>query len=149
MKQHPLLSFLILTFGLTWGIGACFILFPAPIGAFFGPPSVSNPLFILAVYAPGLSALIVTAVTGGPGGVGRLLARFFRWRGFLLPAVLKERSTLTTGLIVGFIWGIWHLPAFFVAGLPQNSDALPVFLVSLISHSVLMTWVFKGTGGVC
>ena len=28
MRRHPLLAYFALTFGLTWGLGACFALFP-------------------------------------------------------------------------------------------------------------------------
>ena len=60
MKRRPLLAFFALTFGLTWGLGACFALFPAQLTAVFGKVSVTNPLFILAVYAPSISAIVVT-----------------------------------------------------------------------------------------
>jgi len=36
-------------FGLTWGLGACFVLFPDQLVATFGKISIANPLFILAV----------------------------------------------------------------------------------------------------
>ena len=62
MKRRPLLTFFALTFGLMWGLGACFALFPAQLTAVFGKISVANPLFILAVYAPGISAIIVSGL---------------------------------------------------------------------------------------
>ncbi len=80
MKRHPLLAFFALTFGLTWGLGACFALFPTQLTAVFGKVSVTNPLFILAVYAPGISAIIVSGLIEGRAGVGRLLGGFLRWR---------------------------------------------------------------------
>jgi hypothetical protein len=45
-----------------WGLGACFALFPAQLTAVFEKISVANPLFILAVYAPGISAIIVSGL---------------------------------------------------------------------------------------
>jgi hypothetical protein len=75
MKQRPLLGFFCLTFGLTWGLGACFALFPNQLTAVFGKVSISSPLFILAVYAPSISAIIVTGLIDGAAGVHRLLAR--------------------------------------------------------------------------
>ena len=57
MKRRPLLAFFALTFSLTWGVGLCFALFPNQLTAMFGKVSVTNPLFILAVYAPGISQL--------------------------------------------------------------------------------------------
>jgi membrane protease YdiL (CAAX protease family) len=231
MKRRPLLAFFALTFGLTWGLGACFALFPAQLTAVFGKVSVTNPLFILAVYAPSISAIVVTGVIDGRAGVTRLLSGFLRWRigvrwyvaifvgipmlsaiamllsaalartplnvdhwyqlfllgptgheivnaagaggawsvipailgsfladpgplgeelgwrGFALPRLLKDRSALSAGVILGVIWGAWHLPAFLIGGTPQNNMFFPLFMVGAVALSVLMTWAFKGTGG--
>ena len=80
MKRRPLLAFFALTFGLTWGLGACFALFPAQLTAVFGRVSVTNPLFMLAVYAPSISAIVVTGFIDGAAGIRRLLGGFLRWR---------------------------------------------------------------------
>ena len=32
------------------------------------------------------------------------------WRGYLLPKIAKHFSTVTTLLITGIIWGLWHAP---------------------------------------
>ena len=39
-----------------------------------------NPLFILAVCAPGISAIIVSGLIAGPAGIRQLLDGFLRWR---------------------------------------------------------------------
>ena len=59
VTTNTLFSFLGLTFGLTWGIVALAILFYDQIVAIFGEPGMSNPLFILAVYAPGLAGVFL------------------------------------------------------------------------------------------
>src|ERR1035437_1821067 len=41
MKRRALLTFFALTFGLMWGLGACFALFPAQLTAVFGKISVA------------------------------------------------------------------------------------------------------------
>ena len=69
MRRHPLLAFFLLTFAISWGFGACFILFPDRLTALFGEMSTANPLFFMAVYAPSFSALVVTAITGGAAGL--------------------------------------------------------------------------------
>jgi CAAX protease family protein len=231
MKQRPLLAFFALTFGLTWGLGACFAMFPTQLTALFGKVSVTNPLFMLAVYAPSISAIVVTGSIDGRAGVTRLLGGFLRWRigirwcvaifvgipmlsataillsaalaqtplvvdhwyqlfllgpngheivnaaraggvlsvipailgsfladpgplgeelgwrGFALPRLLKDRSALSAGVILGVIWGVWHLPAFIIGGTPQNNMSFPLFMIGIVALSVLMTWAFKGTSG--
>ena len=49
------------------------------------------------------------------------------WTGFAVPTLLRLRyGVLGTGLIVGVLWGAWHLPInFWEAGLPQESSPWP------------------------
>lgn len=59
MTFRTLGPFLALTFGLAWGIGALFIVFTDQIQAIFGELGYTNPLFILAVYAPGITGVFL------------------------------------------------------------------------------------------
>ena len=59
MKTKTLVPFLALTFGLTWGIAALLIFFNDQVVAIFGEITSSNPLFILAVYAPGFAGIFL------------------------------------------------------------------------------------------
>jgi membrane protease YdiL (CAAX protease family) len=78
-----------------------------------------------------------------PGSLGEELG----WRGYALPRLLVGRSALWASLILGLIWFVWHLPAFFVAGTPQTTLALPAFLLSALALSILATWLFNNTYG--
>jgi membrane protease YdiL (CAAX protease family) len=69
------------------------------------------------------------------------------WRGFALPRLLQRFSPLVASLILGAIWGLWHLPAFFLSGLPQANLALPIFLFGALCLSILATWIYTHTGG--
>ena len=69
------------------------------------------------------------------------------WRGFALPRLLQRFNPLVASLILGAIWGVWHLPAFFVSGLPQTGLVLPVFLLNVLCLSIVTTWLFLHTGG--
>lgn len=88
-------------------------------------------------------AVILGSFLADPGPLGEELG----WRGFALPRLLKRRSALSAGVILGIIWGVWHLPAFIIAGTPQNNMSFPIFMISIVALSVLMTWAFKGTRG--
>jgi membrane protease YdiL (CAAX protease family) len=89
-----------------------------------------------------LVLLAVTAVLDtGPIG------EEFGWRGFALPCILTRRSPLAASLILGVIWGVWHLPAFFIPTLTQSRLSFPVFVLNSISLSILMTWLYLRTGG--
>ena len=54
------------------------------------------------------------------------------WTGFAVPELRKRYGILTTGLIVGLLWGVWHVPSSREAQLPP--DALPpaLFLAVLL-----------------
>lgn len=47
----------------------------------------------------------------------------------------------------GVIWGVWHLPSFFVGGMVQTGLSLPLFLLNAIFLSIFVTWIFLHTGG--
>jgi membrane protease YdiL (CAAX protease family) len=68
------------------------------------------------------------------------------WRGFALPRLLERYSPFKAGLLLGIIWGAWHLPSFFVSGLPQTQLAIPMFMLGALCLSILATWVFVHTG---
>jgi membrane protease YdiL (CAAX protease family) len=69
------------------------------------------------------------------------------WRGYALPRLLQRFSPLAASLILGVIWGVWHLPSFFVSSLVQSSLAIPVFLFGALCMSILATWLYLHTGG--
>lgn len=37
----------------------------------------------------------------------------FGWRGYLQDQLLDKENMLRNTLLIGFVWGIWHLPLFF------------------------------------
>jgi membrane protease YdiL (CAAX protease family) len=69
------------------------------------------------------------------------------WRGYALPKLLAERSVLAASLILGALWGAWHLPTFFVPGAPQYGLPFSAFLLLTMAYSVLFTWVYLHTRG--
>jgi membrane protease YdiL (CAAX protease family) len=208
-RAHILLAFFVMAYAITWSIGGLRIFAPGLLRAFSRWPALTNPLFYLAVYAPTLSALLLTAVLGGRAALRKLFGRFvprqaailwsifiliayplagiaageiamlfggppvrfpnwphfyasllpalfvdpgplgeeLGWRGFALPRMLERWPPLTASLILGLIWGLWHLPAFFIAGLPKMSLALPALLLGTLSISVIDTWIFLRSNG--
>lgn len=77
---NALVPFLLVTFGLAWGILALFIVLTDQMTALFGALTGQHPLFYLAVYAPAIAAFIVVLYYGGAGGLRRYLARLLLWR---------------------------------------------------------------------
>ena len=66
------------------------------------------------------------------------------WRGYVLPRVQANHSALLSSLIVGMIWGIWHLPKFL-----SHWDTLTFvfFMAGITARAVLYTWLYNNTKG--
>ena len=79
----PFLSFipfLLISFGLAWGILGLYVFLPERMGALFGQLTGNHPLFFLAVYAPAIGALTIVVRAGGATGLKRFLGRALLWR---------------------------------------------------------------------
>jgi len=79
-----LIPFFLMTFTITWGILALFILLPERMSRIFGELSGNNPLFFLAVWAPAISAFIIISFKTGFRGLRHYLSRALLWRTSLI-----------------------------------------------------------------
>jgi membrane protease YdiL (CAAX protease family) len=70
----------LIVFGLAWSLFALFIFATDWVVGMFGELSGSHPLFILAVYAPAIAALLLIGFTAGRRGIERFLSRLLLWR---------------------------------------------------------------------
>lgn len=118
--------FLAITFGLTWGLAALFILFTDPFTAIFGEVGPSNPLVILAVYSPGLAGVFLVWWHHGLKGLGSFFRRLLLWRApttwwlFLIlgiPAVVYTGATIKGTISDPFPFSSWSqvLPTLVLA----------------------------------
>ncbi len=73
------------------------------------------------------------------------------WRGFALDELQRKWSALKSSLVLGFIWAVWHTPAFLIPGTSQYamggifSPVYIAFLLAVPAGSVLHTWVYNNT----
>jgi len=67
------------------------------------------------------------------------------WRGFALPRLQARYGRLTAAVMLGALWGLWHLMMYLMAGLPGQILALSI--VFLIPGSVLFSWMYNRSGG--
>ncbi len=70
------------------------------------------------------------------------------WRGVAQPEFERRTSRLTSALIVGVIWALWHLPLFHIAGLPQSGRNFPLFAADVLANACLLAWVYAGTRSI-
>ena len=67
----------------------------------------------------------------------------------MLPRLQTRFKALTATLIIGFVWGMWHLPADFIGLRSYGLLFIPYFLLAgpllLTAHAVIMTWIYNST----
>jgi uncharacterized protein len=67
------------------------------------------------------------------------------WRGFALPRLQKRHNALYSTLIVGMLWGLWHLPLVFLAG--PMSEYPFLWFISIAADAFMYTWIYNSTKG--
>ena len=80
MKAKTLISFLGITFGLSWGIAALLIFFTDQMVAIFGEITNRNPLYMIMSYSPGIAGAFVVWRHYGLKGLGSFFRRLTLWR---------------------------------------------------------------------
>lgn len=204
LQSPALIPFVAMAFGIAWGVFALFALAPDTIERLLGPPSGSHPMFILAVYAPAIAALVLVFARSGRAGLGAFLGRLalwrapfawylllllgipaiyyagallkgaplipgfeslgaflsllafmavlgpveeLGWRGVALPLLQRRMVPFAASLVLGAIWGLWHLPAFLLSGTMQSNWQFMPFVLGSISISVILTPLFNAARG--
>ena len=86
------------------------------------------------------------------GIVGGLMVGLFEeigWTGFAIPRMRLRYSIITTGLIVGLIWGAWHFLLFWENNSFSGVFPLALLLARLFSwlpaYRILMVWIYDRT----
>jgi membrane protease YdiL (CAAX protease family) len=79
------------------------------------------------------------------------------WRGFALPRLLDRIGARSAALLLGLVWGLWHLPLFVVFGTNQQhvlaylpvppAVTVGVYVLSVIAFNVIVVWVYLNTRG--
>jgi membrane protease YdiL (CAAX protease family) len=203
VRRHPLISFYVLTYAITWLLWAPLVIFggslPGPlafvlrllgslvpstlglvfIGLLRGRPGVRRVLRRLVhgriglrwyLAALALTMLVPLAVgisilMGGNTPVvdntifgilflfafmifpGSALGEEIGWRGFVLPRMQARHNALKASLLIGILWGPWHLPLWLTGSEGHPISLYVPFVVAVVASSVFYTWLYNNTGG--
>ncbi|NOY38193.1 MAG: CPBP family intramembrane metalloprotease [Chlorobi bacterium] len=81
---------------------------------------------------------ILIIITSGPMG------EELGWRGYALNELLKKKNAFTSSIILGFIWGFWHLPLWLLSGYSGINliQYIFFFLVAIVSLSIIITIIY-------
>ena len=63
------------------------------------------------------------------------------WRGFALNELQKKHPPIKASIIIGFWWGLWHLPIWFTTGFTGINliKYITFFMIAIISVSIIIT----------
>ena len=110
----------------------------------------STPVLTGAVLGTLAGEFVRVLLLGGP------LEEELGWRGFALPRLQERRSAFDAALLLGLVWGLWHIPLYFVPGTGQSESVgdvgsaaflIGAFVIWTMGLSVLFAWLFNQTGG--
>jgi membrane protease YdiL (CAAX protease family) len=132
-------------FGLRWYLIAIFgnVLLYLLVTGLSGAPLMqslaNNWILIFTLYLPALFTSYLVDPIGEETG----------WTGFALPRLQQRFKPWLSAVILGVLWAIWHLPAFFV---PSEMGVFnPVnfvfFVLSSIFIRIVWTWVINNAQG--
>jgi uncharacterized protein len=166
--SHPLY------FLATWAPGIAGILLVLTFGGLRGLRAFFSRLFYWRC-APGWWALILigipvvfmagSLIKGGPllapippEGVGAMVALMvmmlflgpmeeFGWRGVAQPLLQRHMAPFFAGALIGAAWGVWHLPAFYLAGVVYENWSFLPFFIGNVTLAILVTPIFNSARG--
>jgi CAAX protease family protein len=95
-------------------------------------PSLSTLLFVPLV----IGALFLPALFEEIG-----------WRGYALPRLERRMGLLVASLVLGVIWAGVHLPLWLLPDFGFAQQSVPLYFVQVTAISVLLAWIYNGTGG--
>src|ERR671921_2869410 len=135
VKRHPLITFFVLTYALSW------VAYPMWASGLY-------PIAPVFSFGPFLAALVVLAITQGKSGIGGLLRRMVRWR------VGLRWYAVALLLPVGIALAATALNVLLGARAPSAADLggwtglFSTFAVVLLIPGIGGGWGGAGGGGV-
>jgi membrane protease YdiL (CAAX protease family) len=121
---------------LSWRVGARWYAVALLTGSLLPAATLSALSLISPVFLPRIvtaddkaSLLLVSLAAGLAGPVFEELG----WTGFAIPRLRRGYGVLATGLIVGVLWGVWHVPSqVWYSGDASGALSLGILLPELV-----------------
>lgn len=128
---------------------------PAVLGIILLALSQFSDVYIPKIISErGKTEIIITGVLTGLIGGG--LLEELGWTGFAIPEMMKRFDILKTGLVVGFLWGLWHfLPVYWGSGNASGNLDGQLFFSGLYSNygvlipfRIILVWLHQKTASL-
>lgn len=136
-----------------WRVGArwytlAFLTAPLLYVAVLLALSLTSPEFLPGILTTSDKAALMLVGIGW-GLIGGGFLEELGWTGFAIPRMKLHYGVLSTGLIVGLLWGAYHFSVIFWMDSPSGALPLIIFFVQLFAwlpaYRVLMVWVYDRT----
>ena len=131
IKKHPLLTYFILTFAISWG-GILISIGPSGI---LGTKEVSAGLlpfvYLATLLGPSVAGILSTGLVSGRVGLRELLSRLLRWRvGVRWYAVALLTAPLSATAV---LLALSHLSPEFLPGIFTSDDKMTLLLMGIVA----------------
>ena len=70
----------------------------------------------------------------------------FGWRGYAQEPLQEKIGVIPASLVIGVIWGIWHLPLWFMKDDLHSSYSFLAFVMMTMSISIIYAWLYNSSG---
>jgi membrane protease YdiL (CAAX protease family) len=60
---------------------------------------------------------------------------------------LTRLAPWRASVVLGVVWALWHLPLFYLAGMPQYGSPFMAFVAYTTALSIILTILSQHTGG--
>jgi membrane protease YdiL (CAAX protease family) len=103
--------------------------------------------FASPLFAP--NSFLIGILFGIPAGFFEEIG----WMGYLFPKMRWKHTTLGASMLLGLLWGVWHLPVIDHLGTatPHGPYWFPCFLAFTAAMSairMLIAWIYANTKSV-
>jgi len=104
-----------------------------PVASTLFPESFKLPSVIIAI--PYFFLMLI--IGGGQEEFG--------WRGYAQEPLQKRMGVIPASLLIGLVWGLWHLPLWVMPGDGHSTYSFIAFLIMTISISVIYGWLYNAS----
>lgn len=131
---------------LRWRIGLVYL-----TAALFLTPAMAALAMALHAYQRGTTFTFAMPLAQIPATylllffLGGSVEEEFGWA-YAIDGMQQRWGLLPSTLALGVVWGFWHLPLFFIAGLSQSYTPSWAFLILVIALRILYVWAYEGGG---
>ncbi|MEM2142987.1 MAG: type II CAAX endopeptidase family protein [Candidatus Thorarchaeota archaeon] len=141
---------------------------PDMVFSAFGRRSFPGRWYVVAILLPVImfaAAILLSSVSGNPYNLQSLNLMLFvpaflssivmnvweeiGWRGYALPKLQERHGAMTSGVVVGVFWALWHWPLFMMrdSQMLANYGSYSVFFIDSILLSLVYVWLYNSTDG--